>query len=287
MIFYFTGTGNSRHVAQMLGKKLSEKIISINEMMRDDDASYRFLIREDEHIILVFPIYSWGVPVPIRAFIEKVQFAFGNGNVLPASGNDKTPPASANELPSSAPTNTPPSILAVATCGDFAGDADKQLKKLLAARAFHLAAFYTVSMPNCYILMQGFDVDSDEKAQRKIDMSEERVDQIVTSIREERGDKTLYSRGSLPWLKTNIIYPAFMKNCDGTKFHATEGCNHCTLCEKLCPMGNITLKEGVPQWGSNCVQCLACIHHCPKRAIEYANATQNKGRYYFKEKSND
>ncbi|MFA7034063.1 MAG: EFR1 family ferrodoxin, partial [Bacteroidales bacterium] len=76
--------------------------------------------------------------------------------------------------------------------------------------------------------------------------------------------------------------PSFIKYTYKTKFYATEACNHCGLCAKLCPMNNITIKDGVPAWSEKCVQCLACINRCPQRAIEYGNITKNKGRYFFK-----
>lgn len=272
MIFYFTGEGNSRYIARLLEQKLGESLVSINDLMRDDQASYSFVIDKDEHIILVFPIYSWGVPAPINFFLKTAKF-------ISASGNNADSPSSSRSVA--------PQIIAVATCGNTAGDADKQLRKILLGRGLSLAGFFTVQMPNTYILLPGFDVDSDDVAKKKIKDAPNRVDLIVNAICQGRYDKRLYSRGSFPWFKTNIIYPPFIKGTAKTKFYATRSCDHCTLCEKLCPVGNITLVDGVPQWNENCIGCLSCIHHCPKRAIEYGRATQNKGRYYFREINNE
>jgi MinD superfamily P-loop ATPase len=61
-------------------------------------------------------------------------------------------------------------------------------------------------------------------------------------------------------------------------FYATDDCTSCGLCEKLCNTGNIIVDKK-PSWGSNCTGCLACIHCCPQRAVQYGKSTIKKGRY--------
>ena len=34
MILYFTGTGNSRHIARLISKEIDDEIISINELIK-------------------------------------------------------------------------------------------------------------------------------------------------------------------------------------------------------------------------------------------------------------
>ncbi len=281
MILYFTGEGNSRYIAHLLEKKLEESVVSINDLIKNDKSSYKFAIDKDEHVILVFPIYSWGVPAPITLFLNKVEFVSSTANRADSTSSDNL------AHPSPSGCSIAPQIIAVATCGNTAGDADKQLSKMLLGRGLSLAGFFTVQMPNTYILLPGFDVDSDDVAKKKIEDAPNRVDLIVNAICQGRDDKRLYSRGSFPWFKTNVIYPPFIKGTAKTKFYATRSCDHCTLCEKLCPMNNIKMVDGVPQWDENCIGCLSCIHHCPKRAIEYGRVTQNKGRYFFREINNE
>lgn len=253
MIFYFTGTGNSKWIAELLSKKLSESVVSINDLLKSEETSYAFEIKDDERIVLVFPVYSWGLPTPIVAFIERLK--------LNNTHNKK--------------------VYAVATCGDNAGYTNKLLQKLLVQNGLTLASCHTVQMPNIYILLAGFDTDSEEVAKDKIDKAEARVDLIVKAILENRQDDTLYCKGSFPGFKTNVIYPPFIKYAYKTKYFTTDACNHCGLCAKLCPVNNITLNNGLPEWSDKCVKCLACIHRCPQRAIEYGNITQKKGRYHF------
>ena len=48
---------------------------------------------------------------------------------------------------------------------------------------------------------------------------------------------------------------------------------------KSCPVGNIRLVDGHPVWGKQCIHCMACLHFCPRKVIQYGKATQKKGRY--------
>jgi Pyruvate/2-oxoacid:ferredoxin oxidoreductase delta subunit len=55
-------------------------------------------------------------------------------------------------------------------------------------------------------------------------------------------------------------------------FIATDACNQCRICEKECPVGAISLKNGRPYWSYNCESCMHCMNVCPQRAIETPHA---------------
>ncbi|MBB2183251.1 4Fe-4S binding protein [Lachnospiraceae bacterium MD1] len=57
----------------------------------------------------------------------------------------------------------------------------------------------------------------------------------------------------------------------------------CRICEKACPLNNISMVNKKPIWGENCTHCMACISKCPKKAIEFGNTTQGKTRYLLKD----
>ena len=62
-----------------------------------------------------------------------------------------------------------------------------------------------------------------------------------------------------------------------------DKCSGCGLCVQLCPLNNITLKNGKPVWGGGCTHCMACICSCPARAIEYGRKSRGKPRYFCPE----
>ncbi|MCL2530262.1 MAG: EFR1 family ferrodoxin [Coriobacteriia bacterium] len=64
-----------------------------------------------------------------------------------------------------------------------------------------------------------------------------------------------------------------------SKYLVNETCDGCGICIKVCPTQNVLLKEDRPHWLHHCVQCLACLQWCPKRAIDYGEKTRKRGRY--------
>lgn len=255
MIFYFTGTGNSLSVARSLGEMLGEPLLSIGEELKAGKKDFIYPVKADEKILFVYPVHSWGPAVPVVRFIS--------GLTLSGYGAQ--------------------TVYSICTCGDECGYTGTMLQAALAKRGLPLTAFYSVVMPNNYILLPGFNVDTQEVEQHKLAEAPVRISQIVKSIK-ERQNVNLYTIGSLPWLKSKIIYPLFSNFAIGSNsFRATDACISCGLCERVCPTGTIRLIEGKPRWADTCVQCVACIHRCPVRAIEYGKKTVKKGRYHHPE----
>ena len=66
MIYYFSGTGNSRYVAEQLAKRLNDQTISLVGVEE---------ISDDKTIIVVCPIYAWLVPSIVMEFLRKKKLA--------------------------------------------------------------------------------------------------------------------------------------------------------------------------------------------------------------------
>jgi len=274
MIFYFTGTGNSLWVAKQLSEAFGEPLVSIAEQMQSDEEKLHFTLRGGEKLFFVFPVHSWGIPKIVSQFIRQMQW----------DGYKSQP------------------VYMVCTCGDECGYTDRILRKKLAHKGIALTGAYSLIMPNNYILMKGFNVDSKEVEQQKLAAAPERLKAVVEAIHNgvEGGSTTssskasvavpaqgqsitsLYIVGTHPALKSylvNWLFVAFALKRN--KFIATGVCISCGLCEKICPTKTIVMEEGHPEWeSSSCIQCTACIHRCPVRAIEYGAETWKKGRYH-------
>ncbi|MCR4559210.1 MAG: ferredoxin, partial [Bacteroidales bacterium] len=63
MIFYFSGTGNSKHVAQKLGELLGSQVKNIADYYEEVTTLKNFSIGVDKDDCLGFvsPVHSWGL----------------------------------------------------------------------------------------------------------------------------------------------------------------------------------------------------------------------------------
>ena len=250
MIFYFSGCGNSKHVAETIAEGLNDTLTFIPEAARE--GRYEYELAEKESLGFVFPIYSWAPPKLVVDFVKKLQ--------LKAK---------------------PDYVYFACTCGDNCGLTEKVFRKAVEEKGWLLSACFSVQMPETYIAMAGFKLDTPKKAKLKID----RADNLLMRNIPRLINKESFSEmvvGGLAWLKTYLVNPGFNRSAtDDSKYLSTKACIHCGKCVEVCPLKNITLEEGRTKWHGNCTMCMACYHHCPANAIQYGKATEGKGQYWF------
>ena len=252
MVYYFSGTGNSTFVATTLANFLSEKLNFIPETEPEK------LELPNSRFLLVFPVYSWGVPPLVSKFIQDIPDYFWNR--LKEKGF---------------------TVDCVMTCGDEVALAPEMLMQNFKKTGMDINSIWSVIMPNNYVLLPGFDVDSKDLEKRKLKESEGRILEIAQSLmrQEKRIDVT---RGSMPWLKTKFVFPLFKRwGIFPKKWHFRSSCIGCGKCSKICPLLNVKMENGNPKWGNRCCSCLGCYHVCPVHAVEYAKETRKKGQYLF------
>ena len=59
MIAYFSCTGNSRRVAQLLAERLVDNVVDLRPLLRATEPSVSI---DGGKLVFVFPIHSWGLP---------------------------------------------------------------------------------------------------------------------------------------------------------------------------------------------------------------------------------
>ncbi|MCR5454143.1 MAG: EFR1 family ferrodoxin, partial [Bacteroidales bacterium] len=162
MIFYFSGTGNSQHVATRLGELLGDtNIKNIAEYYDDVVKGNNFAIDVEDHskpLGFVCPVHSWGIAKSMKRFLQKTKINY--------QGNK---------------------IFAILVCGDNCGKAREQLQEALWKRS-HLRCNMacSVQMPNTYIVMKGFGTDPDELAAQKLAAAEKQLPEIADAITNDK-----------------------------------------------------------------------------------------------------
>jgi len=249
MIFYFSGTGNSYYIAAKISERLGERLIPVAAEMSRQQSEYVYELNSGETTGFVFPVYAWMPPKIVTDFIDRLRL----------TGSEKK------------------YIFAAAVCGDETGNAVDVLTGHLHSAGIEPDSCFSVIMPNNYVVL--FDVDSKETEKNKLEAAEKTIDRITEVVSGRKTGIFEVRKGTLPAIKTKLIGTLFNKYGTGTgSFFADDKCTGCGICEKICSLGNITVK-GKPKWGNNCAKCLACLHYCPARAIQHGNGTAKKGRY--------
>ena len=137
MILYFSGTGNSRYAAQLIGTAIGDEIVSINDLIKK---SNKEKVNSDKPFVFVCPTYAWRLPRVVETFLNDTQF----------SGNNKA--------------------YFILTCGSDIGNTAMYVKKICNAKGIECQGIATVIMPDNYIVMYNTpNKEQSEKIIKKAD----------------------------------------------------------------------------------------------------------------------
>jgi ferredoxin/flavodoxin len=276
-IYYFTGTGNSLALARSLAENLDASLINIASLNNEISVT-----PHAESIGIVSPVYHGNLPLIVARFVDKL-------------------------------TNLKSKyIYAVCTYGDHPGLFMEYLRDRLAIRGGVLSAGFGLHMPYNYVTppstMKNFyqsftlrELDPDFQ-HNLISAADDRVPEILEAVRSRRSsilekDSVFITRltdalnlheslGKDSWSKiTGLDEPKSLTFNEirlrmDKAFSLTDACSGCGTCEKICPVGDIRLVNGHPEWQQHCEQCFACLQWCPRQAIQFRNNTTGQKRYH-------
>ena len=247
-IYYFSGTGNSLAVAKGVAEKTEATLIPIATLMNEE------VIRTNADVVgIVFPVYYAELPMIVERFCMKLSGMEGIH------------------------------IFAICTYGGAAGSSLRSLKRLIRSRGGKLRAGDGVHMP------QNSFYKPRENCQELYGRWNKKLERIVNNItRKSKGMH--YANAFLEWLLVPVfaclVKPVckrhFVKSSGlpanrpyeehkhvmDKHFTTNDQCNGCGICAKVCPVGNIEIKDKKPVWLNRCEHCLACYNWCPHKAIQ-------------------
>lgn len=281
MIFYFSGTGNTKWAASRLATATHDKLVSIAPYMRADDAKHDitepFTLQEDERLGFVFPVHGWRVPKLVREFIANLKILRAEN-----AGDGKKE------------ETRRPFVYCVCTAGDSIGLTIENLNEVISSNP-SLAALgitavdssYSLIMPESYVGLPFMDVDPKEREIRKKEEAAQELAVVCEEIFNRKQGVNRLVKGPIPWFFTKVVGGFFEKVLITDKRFRVEKdrCVKCGICANVCPVGDIKGGHGAyPEWlhHKDCLTCFTCYHHCPHHAIEFGHQTQKKGQYFYK-----
>lgn len=260
MLFYFSATGNSRWVAEKMAHALGDKTVSITEALHK---SCRFALASDERIGFCFPVHGWRPPRIVADFISRLEISPGRHYCY-----------------------------IVLTAGDNIGMTVQLTEKLLAERGLQVDSAFSLIMPESYVGLRFLHLDTPQRAKEKVREAARQLENIEDLVLDRRAGYYHLVLGRWPKINSNLLGAAFQRwLIDDQKFSVDASkCNGCRLCEKKCPVDNISMDANQhPTWlhTGKCLTCFACYHFCPQRAIDFGNQTCGVGQYHFESSLDD
>ncbi len=210
-------------------RKTGGEVISIVQAVKNNQYEFK-----DEKIGIVFPVYGLCIPPYIKDFLSKARF---NCSYL----------------------------FAIVTYGFYAGATVTDLINTADKYGIHFDYIKKVKMVENYI--PGFEMKKEigKVSETNID---EALDSIVAEIK--AGKKAVKGDSAINRFMTWTHSKKYAYNLgEGftSNYKIEDSCKGCGICAKVCPMDNITIEEGRPVFGTNCISCLACTQNCPQNSI--------------------
>lgn len=238
-LFYFSGTGTTKSVAEMFEQEFisyghSVTLLAIEDIHRNDIAMEAYDI-----IGIGCQLLGWCIPRIVSAFIHGLKQASGDRifTFLVAAGSDAV---SVNLY------------------------AAHQLKRKLQRKG------YDVFYQRYYAIRSNWIVRfSDSSVKQLYDATKKKIHTSVDEIL--GGKKRAVKTGAMLKLFFPFVtaWARFVFRFSAKDIRMSDKCTDCGICVKRCPTNNLTIKGGKMHAGFSCMCCMRCIYICPQRALTY------------------
>ncbi|MCI5911728.1 MAG: EFR1 family ferrodoxin [Oscillospiraceae bacterium] len=213
-----------------VAKHFDAELLSIPQLVKDN--IYEI---EDDTVGIVYPVYAISIPDIVRKYLSQCKIKANYVFVIATYG--------------------------FVNCGSL-----HEMKKLLESNGNNADYYNSLLMVDNYLPF--FDIET-----QLAKLKEKNIDNNLNKIVEEVNARTPKEEncGWFNNLASSIGY-FFVKQIEKytpKMFYVDDKCISCGICKRVCPVSNITQEEkDKPIFGSSCESCLACIHNCPKNAIQ-------------------
>ncbi len=233
LMLYFSGTGNSKYIAQLFSKKTGAICHSI-----EDSVNFTKLINEHSTIAFCYPIYASCVPRILRDFVA----------------------AHVKELQNK-------SLIIFCTQLFFSGDGAYAFARLLPYAGKNVIYAEHFNMPNNICNFDMFPIKNGTQTHKYLHAAEKKMNTVCKHIEKgvvkKRGFNTF---SALLGKIQSTSWPA-VEEKKKSSVKTDADCNRCGACVRLCPVKNLSVDESGIKQHDSCILCYRCVNACPKKAI--------------------
>ncbi len=241
-LYYFSGTGNSIAIVRELQKHLKDAELSPIARHLDDAE-----IRDDSKVIgFIVPTYYMDIPDIVRDFTKKLSI---KKNAF---------------------------IFAVIHYGVTPGRAFYSLNALLSEKGAKLNAGFGIVLPDNSIALK----TPIRKQPEMHALMPGIVEDISSMVLKKRSIPLPGTDSPLSGVNGRVGSFVLRKIFGTDRKRVTSDCTRCGICERVCPVNNITVYDDNVSFGDNCAECFACIHWCPEKAVRYGILKVNSKSHY-------
>ena len=265
ILYYYSGTGNTELVAKLYKKYFENYDVDLYRIHKlEGDETFPDPNNYDL-IGIGFPIYGFNSPEPAYKFAK----------LLPAIEGENL-------------ANRKKKAFVFRTSGEGLGVnnfAAQKIISVMSKKGYDFQTDWHIVMPYNMVFRH-----SPEMVKSEYIYADAIVRLNVKFL--EEGIKEKVKRCPLPYFFVPIVRIVWPYAKFQGKFimHARKNkCVGCGLCEKLCPMHNVKMTDGIPKFGGNCCLCVACVFSCPKEAISIGvlNGMAQHGSYHIERTASD
>jgi len=256
LTLYFSGTGNTKYIADLFSQKMNTACISI-----EADIDFVTEIKTHDIIAFCYPIYCSRVPRIMREFVYK--------HMADLQGKK---------------------IITFVTQMKFSGDGARVFTDMFEDDAIEViyAEHFNMqqNMGNTPVL--NWWAPNEKSKQKHAKKAEAKMNIVCGDIKNNIIKKRGFSKGSeilgyiqgKPWQKdTKAIAPQRLEKKVARNVKIHQGCTSCNICTKICPMDNLVNREGQIYSLDNCTICYRCVNCCPQKAITVFIHTKPRWQY--------
>lgn len=248
-IYYFSGTGNSRHVSAWINQTFNDNQLESEEIdISNLERRKAELTPETEYVGFVSPTHGFNYPPIMLHFI--LRFPKGNGKKAFL-------------------LNTRAGL----KMGKFFIPGLSGIATLLAAlilmfKGYKIIGMRPVDLPSNWIsLHPGV---REKVADSLYENCQPKIEKFAKKLLDGKRDfrSLLDIVQDLIIAPISLFYYFFGRFFFSKTFIASHRCTKCGLCEKSCPVNAIEFIDDRPFWTYHCESCMRCMNTCPERAIE-------------------